>query len=229
LTQSSHRANEAAACVGELCKAARAMHAPLSEAGGAILIEYLHLLERWNARFNLSSIDGIRQMVDRHLLDSLAVAPWVSGETVVDAGSGAGLPGIPLAVAFPQRDFVLIDSNGKKARFLFQAKTSLGLDNVRVEHGRVEDYDGPAQLVTCRALAPLPDCVSKTRHLLAEGATLLVMAGRAPQAEAEKLLAPFRLEFLERVEVPGASSRHVVGIGCRQRSTCGERSRQERS
>ena len=198
-----------------LMAGAAAVNAPLTAAGAELLLEYLRLLQKWNSRFNLSGITGTEQMLNGHLLDSLSIAPWTSGETVLDAGSGAGLPGIPLAVLFPDKRFVLVDSNGKKARFLFQAKLSLGLENVSVEHRRVEDYSGPADLVVCRALSPLAESAAKTQHILSRGAKLLAMKGRHPGRELAQLQSAFVVEFVNRVHVPGIESRHIVGINFR--------------
>ncbi len=198
-----------------LLAGAQAMNAPLIETGADKLLDYLRLLDKWNKRFNLSGVYGMGEMLDRHVLDSLSIASRVSGETIVDAGSGAGLPGIPLAVLFPGKHFALVDSNGKKTRFLFQAKLDLDLTNVSVEHCRIEDYGGPADLVVCRALATLAECAVKTRHILSRGATLLAMKGRHPGAELDRLPDSFKVEFMERVHVPGASNRHVVGIAAK--------------
>ncbi len=191
------------------------MNAPLTGTGADKLLEYLRLLDKWNKRFNLSGVSGIGSMLDRHVLDSLSVASRVSGETIIDAGSGAGLPGIPLAVLFPGKHFVLVDSNGKKTRFLFQAKLDLNLANVSVERCRIEDYGGTADLVVCRALATLAECAAKTQHILSRGATLLAMKGRHPGAELARLPDAFKVEFIERTHVPGASNRHVVGLATR--------------
>lgn len=198
-----------------LLAGAKAMNVSLTEDGVGRLLDYLRLLHKWNRRFNLSGVSDIGEMLERHVLDSLSVASRISGETIVDAGSGAGLPGIPLAVLFPGKRFVLVDSNGKKTRFLLQAKLELALDNVNVEHCRIEDYGGPADLVVCRALATLAECAAKTQHLLSGGAMLLAMKGRHPGAELARLPEAFSVEFMERVHVPSASNRHVAGIRCR--------------
>jgi 16S rRNA (guanine527-N7)-methyltransferase len=104
------------------------------------LIHYLHLLNKWNKAFNLSGVTSISDMLAWHLLDSLAVMPHIRGSRILDIGSGAGLPGIPLAIALPDTKFVLLDSNGKKTRFLFQAKLALELDNVEIVNERVDAY-----------------------------------------------------------------------------------------
>ena len=198
-----------------LLSGAKTMNVPLTETAAGQLLDYLRLLDKWNRRFNLSGVTDIGEMLERHVLDSLSIAPRVSGQIIVDAGSGAGLPGIPLAVLFPGKQFVLVDSNGKKTRFLLQVKLELGLDNVSIEHCRIEDYGGPADLVVCRALATLAECAGKTQHMLSRGATLLAMKGRHPGEELARLPAAFRVAFMERVHAPGASNRHVAGIRCR--------------
>ncbi len=205
----------AAGLRADLLAAAAAMNAPLTGAGADKLLDYLRLLDKWNRRFNLSGISGLDEMLRRHVLDSLSAAPWISGEVVVDAGSGAGLPGIPLAALFPEKRFVLVDSNGKKTRFLFQATLLPGLENISVEHCRIEDYRGPADLVVCRALGTLAQCAAKTQHMLARGARLLAMKGRLPDRELADLPDAFVVEFADRAHAPGASDRHVVGISCR--------------
>lgn len=212
MSRKSGGAKTEAGLRGRLLAGAKAMNVPLTEAGAGKLLDYLRLLDKWNRRFNLSGVSGIGEMLERHILDSLSIASLVSSETIVDAGSGAGLPGIPLAVLFPGKRFVLVDSNGKKTRFLLQAKLELGLENVSVEHCRIEDYNGPADLVVCRALATLADCAAKTQHMLSRGAMLLAMKGRHPGAELARLPDAFSVEFMERVHVPGASNRHVAGI-----------------
>ncbi len=195
-----------------LVAGAAALGANLTTAGARLLLDYLRLLDKWNTRFNLTGDSVPGKMLDRHVLDSLSIAAWTAGETVVDAGSGAGLPGIPLAVLFPQKRFVLIDSNGKKTRFLFQAKLDLGLANIDIVHGRIEQFPGPADTVVCRALAGLGKSVEKTQHLLAGGAMLVAMQGRHPGKELANLPGNCRVAFVERLQVSGADSRHVVGI-----------------
>ena len=121
------------------------------------LLDYLELLTRWNSAYNLTSIRAPEQMVTHHLLDSLAAAPFVRGERLADIGTGAGLPGIPLAVLNPERQVTLIDANGKKTRFLREAVRTLKLGNVRIEATRVEDARGQYDTVTARAFASLGD------------------------------------------------------------------------
>ena len=149
------------------------------------LVHYIQLIARWNKAFNLTAIRDVEAMVSKHLLDSLAVQPYVEGATVLDVGSGAGLPGIPFAITTPDKHFVLIDTNGKKTRFLTQAKIDLKLDNVEIIHQRVEDYqpqlDGHRiyfDVITARAYAVTDDILSSTLHLQNEATRLLVMQGK---------------------------------------------------
>jgi len=149
------------------------------------LVHYIQLIARWNKAFNLTAIRDVEEMVSKHLLDSLVVQPYVEGKTVLDVGSGAGLPGIPFAITSPDKHFVLIDSNGKKTRFLVQAKIDLKLDNMEVIHQRVEDYqpviDGHRiyfDVITARAYAATDDILSSTAHLQNEATRLLIMQGK---------------------------------------------------
>lgn len=149
------------------------------------LVHYIQLIARWNKAFNLTAIRDVEEMVSKHLLDSLVVQPYVEGSRVLDVGSGAGLPGIPFAITSPDKKFVLIDSNGKKTRFLTQAKIDLKLDNMEVIHQRVEDYqpviDGHRiyfDVITARAYASTDDILSSTAHLQNEATRLLIMQGK---------------------------------------------------
>ncbi len=178
------------------------------------LLDYIALLTKWNQAYNLTAVRDPDEMVTRHLLDSLAVAPHLTGQRIIDVGTGAGLPGIPLAILFPERHFVLLDSNGKKTRFLVQAKASLGLDNVTVVHSRVEEYrpEEPFDTVIARAFAALTDILSLCRHLIANEGAVLAMKGDA--AEAELLPAGFRLTGVVALTVPGLAheKRHLIRV-----------------
>lgn len=149
------------------------------------LVHYIQLIARWNKTFNLTAIRDVEEMVSKHLLDSLVVQPYIEGKRVLDVGSGAGLPGIPFAITCPDKQFVLIDSNGKKTRFLMQAKIDLKLDNVEVINKRVEDYQPMEEghriyfdVITARAYATTDDILKSTSHLHNEATRILVMQGK---------------------------------------------------
>jgi len=177
----------------------------------ARLLDYVDLLERWNAAYNLTAVRDPAEMVTRHLVDSLAILPYVSGATLADLGSGAGLPGIPLAIAVPARETLLVDSNGKKARFLREAVRRLDLEHVRVAESRVEDVAGTFECITARAFASLADMIGWGGHLLAPGGVWLAMKGRVDAAELDAVPAGFRVERIVALNVPGLDAeRHLV-------------------
>ncbi len=149
------------------------------------LIDFLGLLNHWNRAFNLTAVRNIDDMVSKHLLDSLAVLPYIGEGRILDVGSGAGLPGIPLAIAMPRNDFVLIDSNSKKTRFLTQARITLGLENVEVVNQRVEGYTPVKDdrriyfdAVIARAYASSRDIIINTAHLHKPETRILIMQGK---------------------------------------------------
>ena len=149
------------------------------------LLDYLALMRKWNKAYNLTAVTDPEQMVIRHLLDSLSILPFIGESPVLDVGSGAGLPGIPLAIALPQHTFILLDSNGKKTRFLTQARIDLGLKNVEVVHSRIEDFQ-PKQaiaIVTCRAFAALDAILDSTRHLVTSTTRILAMKAKQEATE----------------------------------------------
>jgi 16S rRNA (guanine527-N7)-methyltransferase len=180
------------------------------------LLVYLAMLVKWNKAFNLTAVRTPAEMVSRHLLDSLAVVPHLHGQCIIDVGSGAGLPGIPLALAFPQREFVLLDSNSKKTRFLTQLRAELGLANLSVVHSRVEDYrPSPGfDCVISRAYASIADILSSSGHLLIEGGEFLAMKGGLPEQELMALPPGWRLLEQLRLQVPGLEQeqRHLLRI-----------------
>lgn len=196
---------------------ATALGLTLAEGQVALLQRYLDLLEKWNAAYNLTAIRSRAAMEVEHILDSLALVPHLpaASGTVVDVGSGAGLPGIVLAIVRPDNRYVLVDSNGKKTRFLKQAAHELGLINVEVRQARIEDLAlaGPVALVTSRAFASLPDMVHGCRALLAQGARVLAMKGVRPDDEIAALPATVAVTQVVALAVPGlGKERHLVCI-----------------
>jgi 16S rRNA (guanine527-N7)-methyltransferase len=187
----------------------------LTDANIDALLNYLALLVKWNRAYNLTAVRDPMQMVSRHLLDSLSVASLVDGQRILDVGTGPGLPGIPLAILFPERQFELLDSNGKKTRFLIEAKLQLGLDNVQVHCCRVESlrdeqgFDG----ITSRAFASLADMAGGCEHLLAPQGKLYAMKGQYPEQELSQLPKHFIVEACHTLSVPGVDeARHLMVI-----------------
>jgi 16S rRNA (guanine527-N7)-methyltransferase len=181
----------------------------------AALISYLQLLKKWNRHFNLFAVDDLSAMVSRHLLDSLSLNAYLHGSRIIDVGTGAGLPGIPLAIMNPTRDFVLIDSNGKKTRFLFQVKIALQLENISIENTRIEHYQNQQQIdmVICRAFSSLEDMVSKSQQLFGKETKLLAMKGRYPQQELQSLPAGFEVNRVIKLDIPESEyQRHLVEV-----------------
>ena len=181
------------------------------------LLAYLDLLARWNRTYNLTAVRDPREMVSRHLLDSLAMEPFLDGiDSLADLGTGPGLPGIPLAIARPQLQVTLVEANGKKARFLREAVRTLGLANAEVAESRIEALDRPGTFdaITARALATLPQILEFGGHLLAPGGKLLAMKGARPDEEIAALPRGWRLETLHRLTVPGLDGeRHLAVVG----------------
>ncbi len=197
-----------------LIRGVRALHLELPPGAAERLLAYLQLLVKWNRAYNLTAVRTIEEMVPKHLLDSLAVAPFVAGPRVLDIGSGAGLPGIPLACACPALAFTLLDSNAKKTRFLAQAVQELGLTNVAVVNARVEQFRPGEAFATlvARAWTAIPDMLARCQHLLAPGSRLLALKGAFPRAELADVPAAFRCT-VEPLTVPGLKAeRHVVII-----------------
>jgi len=179
------------------------------------MLDYLALLARWNRTYNLTAVRDAAQMVTRHLLDSLAIAPYLTGRRFIDVGSGAGLPGVPLALLFPEREFHLLDSNGKKARFLFQVKTALCLDNMVVHQARVESFRvaEPFDAVLSRAFASLEDMLRGCRHLLAPGGRVLAMKGALRAGELDLVRRQCARVSVLALTVPGLDEqRRLVEI-----------------
>jgi 16S rRNA (guanine527-N7)-methyltransferase len=178
------------------------------------LLDYQALLQRWNATYNLTAVRDATDMVSRHLLDSLAILPYVRGASLADLGTGPGLPGIVLAIAAPGRDMLLVDSNGKKVRFLREAIRSLKLEGVRAVQSRVEAVEGQFDCVTARAFASLADMLGWGGHLLAPGGVWLAMKGKRPDDELPGMPAGFTVHATHVLGVPGVEGeRHLLEIG----------------
>jgi len=196
-----------------LCAGLRALGIALGDAAIAQLVDYVDLLERWNSAYNLTAVRDPAEMVTRHLLDSLAILPHVGDGTLADLGSGAGLPGIPLAIVQPAREILLVDSNGKKARFLREAVRRLALKNARVAESRVENVEGTFDVITARAFASLREMLGWGGHLLARGGTWLALKGRFPQDELSGIPPEFKVADVIALRVPGLDAdRHLVVI-----------------
>ena len=186
------------------------------------MLAYHQLLIKWNKAYNLTAIRDPQQMISRHLLDSLSIAPHIQGQRFIDVGTGAGLPGLILAILFPNKQFDLLDSNGKKTRFLFQVKIELGLKNIEIHHCRVEQhhpafaYDG----IISRAFATLVDMVQGSSQLLADSGRFYAMKGVYPEQEIEQLKKlsvqgkTYMVEACYDLQVPDdKGERHLVVIG----------------
>jgi len=179
------------------------------------LLIYIDILFKWNRIYNLTAIRDPEKMISGHLLDSLAVVPHLQGTRLLDVGSGAGLPGIPVALAKPEYEVTLLDSNHKKAAFLRQAAAELRLDNARIVCERVETWQpaGKFDCIVSRAFSELAEFVALAKHLLAPGGVFAAMKGVSPDEEIEALPRNFRVRQLLRLAVPGlAAERHLVLI-----------------
>lgn len=202
-------------CLRTLTEGARALKVRTSPGARASMIDYLKQLEAWNDTYNLTAVRRVEDMVVRHLLDSLAAAPYLEGEEIVDVGSGAGLPGIPLALARPGKRVTLVESNGKKAAFLRHVVRTLAPGNVEVVQERAESYRPQRAFTTviCRAFATAAQTLHLTGHLCAPSGRVVLMKGRDPAPELENLPAGFRVAEVTPVAVPGLDAeRHIAVI-----------------
>lgn len=178
-----------------------------------LLLAYLALLERWNGAYNLTAVKSPVQMVTRHLLDSLSVLPWLHGHRLLDAGTGAGLPGVPLAIMRPSMEISLLDSSGKKIRFLNHVRRELGLQNVITIQQRLElsTTEVPYHTVISRAFSDLGSFAQAARHLASASTRFLAMKGKYPGNELASLPAWCEVCSVEKLEVPGLQEqRHLV-------------------
>lgn len=208
---------EIAALDAELADGLERLDLALSVEQSMQLLAFLDLLKRWNRAYNLTAVDQPAEMVARHLIDSLAIAPWLTGQRIVDSGTGAGLPGVPLAIAFPDRHFVLIDSNGKKIRFLRQVRRELGLDNIEPVQARLESLPDIVRpdTVTARALAPMEKLVLWHKEWIDQGTRLVAMKARLAENERKQVPDAYNVEIID-LEVPGERARRCLAIVSKQ-------------
>lgn len=180
------------------------------------LIEYVLLLHKWNQVHNLTSIREPLQMISKHILDSLAISPYLQGPRILDVGTGAGLPGLPLALTHPQYRFALLDSNGKKTRFLTHVMQTLMINNVDIISSRVEKYypENCFNCIVSRAFSQLNDFLHKTKHLCCKNGIFLAMKGQYPAEEINTLDENFKLIDSKSLKIAGLDEkRHVLIIG----------------
>lgn len=190
-----------------------AMNLDLSTGQQLLLLEYLSMLKKWNSTYNLTALRDEQKMLSHHLLDSLTLLPYVqNAKTLMDVGSGGGMPGIPTAICLPHLNITLSDSNTKKTSFLQQVIIELGLKNVQVISGRVEAiHDKKVDVVTSRAFAELADFISLTKHLLADNGYWAAMKGVYPYEELENIPDSVDVYQIDTLSVPTLDAeRHMV-------------------
>jgi 16S rRNA (guanine527-N7)-methyltransferase len=181
----------------------------------ALLAQYIELLFQWNAVYNLTATKTPEDFITDHILDSLVIGPFLSGDRIIDVGSGAGLPGIVLAIYYPDKQFTLLESRGKKTRFLQAVVTTLKLENITIVNQRVEQYqDGVLfSTVLTRAFSSLKDMLQMTQHLCHPNGLFLAMKGRYPTIELAQIKQDFTVTLEQRLIVPGMNKeRHIIGV-----------------
>jgi 16S rRNA (guanine527-N7)-methyltransferase len=198
--------------IERLTRDAALLGVSLTPADAARLSALLDELERWNRSYNLTAIGSREEMITHHLLDSLSISPDLAGVRIADVGTGAGFPGLPLAIANPARQFTLIDASGKKVRFVAHAARTLALANVTALQARAEALrpQQPFDTVTARALAALPELLAQLAPLCGPATRVLAMKGRWPGEELGKLPAPWRLTGSRTIKVPGLDAERCV-------------------
>jgi 16S rRNA (guanine527-N7)-methyltransferase len=199
--------------VAEISTGTAALQQALPAGAGDQLATLLEELARWSQRVNLTAIRNLRDMVSAHVLDSLSVRPYLLGKSILDVGTGAGFPGLPLAIVEPERQFELLDSNGKKIGFVQHMIGELGLYNATAVKVRAEDYapDNRFDTVIARALTAIPRFIEISGHLLREDGVLLALKGKYPAAELDELPADWKYDVIE-LQVPGLEqhARHLL-------------------
>lgn len=195
-----------------------ALSLKLSDTQQQQLVDYVVMIDKWNKAYNLTSVRDPKQMMVKHILDSLAIVPHLSasaGENIIDVGTGPGLPGMPLAIAFPNKSFTLLDSLGKRVRFMTQCVHTLKLTNVTPVQSRVEEHNGenPYDIVLSRAFASLKDMLHWCEHLVDSDGQFLALKGQFPQEEIDEVSDHFQVSRTENLTVPNlVGERHLVWL-----------------
>ncbi|WP_341502577.1 16S rRNA (guanine(527)-N(7))-methyltransferase RsmG [Gallaecimonas sp. GXIMD4217] len=193
----------------------------VSDEQRALLVRLVQQLDKWNKAYNLTSVRDPREMVAKHIVDSLVVSPHLpAAGTIIDVGTGPGLPGLPLAIVNPDHQFVLLDSLGKRIRFIRQTCHELGINNVTAVQSRVEEHrpEAPYAAVVSRAFASIDDMLSWCGHLTDESGVFLAMKGQYPDGELQALPEAFELRAEYPLQVPGLDGqRHLFAIGYQQK------------
>lgn len=192
-----------------------ALSLDLSDKQQQQLVDYVLLMDKWNKAYNLTSVRDPKQMMVKHILDSLAIVPFLDGDNIIDVGTGPGLPGMPLAIAFPDKSFTLLDSLGKRVRFMTQCVHTLGLTNVTPVQSRVEEHNGdtPYDIVLSRAFASLKDMLHWCQHLVDSEGKFLALKGQYPAEEIAELGDNFAVTHSVKLTVPGLEGeRHLLTV-----------------
>lgn len=201
--------------IEQLTSGASQLGIELDNATAEKLLAYLDLLYKWNRAYNLTAIRDEKEAVALQLLDSLSILPFIGEGPLLDIGSGGGLPGIPIAICRPEQPITLLDSNGKKTRFLKQARLELGLENVQVVNERIENWHPGTlpEIITSRAFASLAQMLDWCRHLLTPETRLVAMKGQYPQEELDEIREENLAIETRKVTIPGIDAqRHIVII-----------------
>ncbi len=199
----------------KLLEGLTALNLPQSQLIQDSLLSYIKLLIKWNDVYNLTAIRVPEEILTKHIFDSLAISPYLRGQTILDVGTGAGLPGILLAIILPSKHFVLLDSNKKKTRFLYHVKQQLALTNIEIITNRVEAFNTPTGFdnIVSRAYATLKEFILTTQHLLKQGGHFLAMKGQYPESELNDIPQGFIVHEIYKLNIPFlAAERHLVSI-----------------